>query len=221
MPKIVYPQLKEGDFYNSLEVLKVFSKFKEGRKYGKKYFELKCFCGNVFEWESSAIMNRSKSCCGCSLKIKTNHGLSDTRTYRSWRSMVSRCISPTERELEFYKGTKVCDRWLEPDGQGFLNFLMDMGERPEGTSIDRIDTNGNYDPENCRWADRSTQSYNQKIQRNNTSGCAGVYWSKVANKWAAYINKDGKRLHIGLFDVFEEAVQARKDKELGVYGYNV
>ena len=149
------------------------------------------------------------------------HGWSRTPTHNSWMSMLSRCYSPTEREEKFYKGVTVCDRWRESEGVGFLNFLEDMGVRPDGTSLDRIDTNGDYTPLNCRWAGREDQSFNQKMQTNNTSGCAGVYWSKAASKWAAYINKGRVRSQLGLFESFDEAVRARKKAEVDLYGYNV
>ena len=86
-----------------------------------------------------------------------SHGLSGTRAYSTWRTMVYRCTSPKSPNYAYYggRGIRVCDRW-----QTFENFYADMGERPEGLSIDRIDNDGNYEPGNCRWATRNRQQRN-------------------------------------------------------------
>lgn len=100
--------------------------------------------------------------------------------------MLYRC-----HKSEYYAGKniKVCDRWLGPDG--FANFLEDMGKRPNKKySIDRIDVNGDYCPENCRWADWATQAGN----KSNNNDIVGVSKHKQNNGWLAYISIDGKRL---------------------------
>lgn len=79
-------------------------------------------------------------------------------TYRSWRMMRARCLYPSHRNYKDYgaRGITFCDRW-----NSFENFLADMGKRPEGMNLDRIDTNGNYKPSNCRWTDEKTQQRNR------------------------------------------------------------
>jgi hypothetical protein len=86
--------------------------------------------------------------------------IGSSRTYASWYNMKSRCKNPKATGYKYYggRGISVCDRWLN-----FENFLDDMGKRPEGKSIDRIDVNGNYEPSNCRWADAQLQNKNKRL----------------------------------------------------------
>jgi len=84
-------------------------------------------------------------------------------TYNSWRDMKRRCHNPNRKAYKNYggRGIKVCDRWMD-----FVNFLEDMGECPEGLTLDRINNDGNYEPGNCRWATRKQQVQNRRDQKN-------------------------------------------------------
>jgi hypothetical protein len=92
-------------------------------------------------------------------RFRPTHGMTGKPTWRSWREMLARCQNPNNDRYASYggRGIKVCDRW-----QLFENFLADMGERPDGTSLDRIDNDGNYEPSNCRWADAFEQQANTR-----------------------------------------------------------
>lgn len=182
-----------------------------------------CSCGSESKNISTGnLKNGSTISCGCSRiesisKTTKTHGASRTSEYHSWSAMISRCTSENNPDYESYggRGITVCSRWADC----FENFLEDMGDRPEGTSLDRIDVNGNYEPENCRWATGSDQCFNKRISNRNTSGRTGVYWHKRIREWSALIVKDGERTHLGYFTNFEDAVAARESAEIELFGY--
>ena len=90
------------------------------------------------------------------------HGQSYTPTYVSWRQMLMRCQNPNVRQYQWYgaRGIKVCARWKD-----FTNFYADMGDRPEGMTLDRLDNDEDYELSNCRWATNSEQSHNKRNNR--------------------------------------------------------
>lgn len=132
-----------------------------------------------------------------------------TPTYNTWTGMLHRAdIGRKGVTPPCYKGVGVCKRWFK-----FENFLTDMGEKPEGLSIDRINGALGYSKKNCRWATPVVQSRNQKIRSDNKSGCRGVVWHKAAGKWLARIALGGKHINLGLFVKKSDAIEARKKGE--------
>ena len=131
-----------------------------------------CDCGNTSVLRGSILRDGQVRSCGCYLRdrlrrVNTVHGQAVrghmTPTYNSWMQMRRRCRDPKHGQWANYggRGITVCDRWRD----SFANFLADMGERPDGTSIDRIDNDGNYEPGNCRWATPLEQSHNKRNTR--------------------------------------------------------
>lgn len=129
----------------------------------------KCDCGNIIETYHNHLKNGNTKSCGCLQKeairdIAFIHGHArpkkKTPTYITWKAMRNRCYYPKIHNYNSYggRGIIVCERWKN----SFENFLEDMGERPEGTTLDRINPNGNYEPSNCRWATNEEQSKNKR-----------------------------------------------------------
>lgn len=131
-----------------------------------------CDCGNKTSVFSRPLRVAGTRSCGCLFKesCKDNknksrkHGLSRTREYGVWRSMIQRCIDKDCKSYARYghRGISVCDRWLN----SFEHFLVDMGIKPfPSAEIDRIDNNGNYEPTNCQWTTRSVNRMNRRDSR--------------------------------------------------------
>lgn len=171
-----------GDKYHSWTVVRPLGQIK---KWANHYWECVCDCGTVSHVNGTVLVNgRSKHCkSGVHMKGRNQtHGMKYTRIYATWANMKRRCNNPKCSMYYLYggRGITVCDRWK----QGFQNFYEDMKDGySEDLQLDRIDVNGNYFKENCRWATRIEQGKNK---RNN------VYLTykgetKLASEWAILV----------------------------------
>lgn len=121
--------------------------------------------------------------------------------------MKKRCYNQNALAYKWYgaKGIVVCEEWKH-NFDAFYNWSMSHGYK-KGLTIDRIDSTGNYEPDNCRWTTQKNQVINRGLQCNNTSGYTGV--RKQGERWHAVIKNNGKQTHLGTYDTLKEAVEAR------------
>lgn len=145
--------------------------------------------------------------------VRLGTGVKGSPEHNSWAGMKQRCYYKSHRQYRDYggRGIKVCDRWLGPEG--FIHFLEDMGEKPAPKnkySLDRIDNDGDYYPENCRWADRYTQSGNRSWGKKD-SKVVGV-WKFNEKYWVGGITINGKTV-TKYAKTEKEAIQKRKELE--------
>lgn len=132
----------------------------------KSLWKIRCDCGKEIIMPASEFLKGKQKSCGCRSKeligeAQRTHGMSRHPAYRVWRSMIDRCRLPTHQAWKNYggRGIRVCARWQED----FLNFWADMGPAyRKGLSLDRIDVDGNYAPENCRWVSDKDQGRNKR-----------------------------------------------------------
>lgn len=164
----------EGHRYARLTVVRT-----NGLKNGRLFWLCRCDCGNEISISSNSLRQGNTKSCGCLAREKSSingrsnrkHGESKcgsttgqpSREYRAWNGLKERCHNPNNKDFAKYggRGITVCKRW-----ERFENFLADMGRCPPNHSIDRIDNDGGYNPDNCHWATTSEQNKNRRpLQR--------------------------------------------------------
>lgn len=137
------------------------------RRAGKPLWKCRCDCGKTVEVASGNLVSGNSKSCGCAsveklMERNVTHGGSGTRLHRIWDSMKTRCTNPNSKTFKYYggRGISVCTEWLH-DFTAFRDWALANGYRDDLT-LDRIDTDGNYGPTNCRWATWHEQRMNQR-----------------------------------------------------------
>ena len=161
---------------------------------GRSSWYCSCSCGWFKITNGNALQIGTTTSCGCA---RTIHGESDSPLHKVWTAMRERCNNPRNRSFKNYggRGIKVCQRWGD-----FRLFISDMGPRPPGTTIDRIDNDGNYEPANCQWATYLEQ--NQHTRRTRKISAGGRTMT-VAN-WARELGGSRIIIHNRLRDGWTE-----------------
>lgn len=188
----------------------------ENSKYKFRYGIYECpYCKKHWRVNTASIKNGSSTkCTQCNINkiTKDSKANYDTngRLYKIFAGMKTRCYNKNRDDYKHYgkKGIKICDEWLS-DFKSFYDWAINNGYQDDLT-IDRKDVNGDYNPNNCRWVDKKTQSRNtSKLYSHNTSGYRGVCWDKNTNKWCTRISIDRKQIILGYFDSAIDGAKVR------------
>lgn len=184
-------------------------------KDGQIEYSCRCVCGAQIVRRGTALRDGEAKSCGCKtidfLKarpVRVRHGNSGkniSAEYRIWAGMLGRVRAKSGKSFKNYgqRGITVCERWHK-----FENFLADMGKRPDGMTLDRIDNDGNYEPGNCRWAIPTMQQLNRRKTTVNSSGLLGVVLDKRRGTWRAEVRAQGRRFCRSGMRTAEEASRA-------------
>lgn len=188
-------QVTTGDRFPNGRLTVVSEAMPKQHPSGKhRAFTCQCDCGNVITALLSDLRSGHTTSCGCRQRevvsqLKLSHGQCRSRSHVSWSGMIQRCHNPDNPSYARYggRGVVVCDRWR----QSFSDFLKDMGDCPTGHSIERVDNEGPYSPDNCVWATPTTQNRNKRSNVYLTF--QGI--TRTVAEWASVLNLPASTLY--------------------------
>ena len=199
----------------------------ENNKHGNIQWNCICNCEDKTEKVvAGSNLKGTTQSCGCIkremlIKKLTTHGLSGTKLHELWKTMTQRCYNPNSKDFENYGERNIEKCECVNDYVKFHDHMTKLEHYGEkGYTIERIDNDGLYCicKNNLRWATRTEQNYNKRIQKNNKSGTNGVGFNEKLQKSTAYIGHNGKTIHLGVFENIDDAIKARKEAELKYWG---
>lgn len=179
-----------GQVFGKLTVIR-----EDGRNsHGDIMWLCQCECGNTCFCPSSGLRRGNNKSCGCS-NGKKYHGQADNRLYSVWCTMKARCTNPNNEKYAIYggRGISVCNEWMH-DFPAFSEWAVSAGYDFDASygecTLDRIDVNGNYEPDNCRWVDAKTQATNKRPREYRTHGleidCFGEHYVSIRELASSY-----------------------------------
>lgn len=207
MPKKI--EITPGTVFNDLTFIENAAGAKSLSGVPRRRAVFQCGCGNIKTLTIAQVRSGHTTSCGCRvLKVLAErnfkHGLSKSKIYIRWSSMMTRCYNVKRANYKDYggRGIKVCDQWHD-----FANFYKDVGEPPfVGATLERIDNDGNYEPANVKWANQQEQTQNQRARSNSKTGVRGV--SLQNGKYYARKCLNGSIFNLGTYDSMEDAKHA-------------
>lgn len=201
----------DGSVVNGFKIIKAL-----GRDFKWKFLCISPVCQHECVLTRSEMRKSATGMCReCSWKLPNtvDHGQASrgekSPTHNSWRGMKERCDNPKNMHYARYGGAGISyqETWKE-----FSNFFEDMGERAEGTTLDRINPDLGYFKENCRWADKYVQAQNKKIRGR------GIRLHQDKKGWVVTLGVNGEKHYLGYYQDYEEALEVRKEAEIMYYG---
>lgn len=211
-----------GNVYGRLEVLYYAGTSNTSRM---SMWSCRCECGIIKDYSRTSLVSGKTQSCGCLQKElvterMTKHGLADNPLYNTWRGMIDRCHNPDCLQFTNYgaSGISVCDRWQGDNG--LVNFIQDMGYKPdESFSIDRIDNDKGYSPDNCHWISSRNQMLNTR--RSLPKKAPWAFINCKTKKWYGCVSIDGVQKRFKDVDTPEEASKMVYDFLVNVRGEHI
>ena len=214
-----------GEVYGRLTAIQRVPKPDKSKR--TAWWLCKCTCGKETIVSANRLTMGVTKSCGCLAQenmlnwgkaSNKTHGYSKTRLYKEWIGMRGRCNNPKYIPYPRYGGKGICvaKEWDE----SFVSFRdwSYANGYSDNLSIDRINPDGDYTPQNCRWVGKDIQAFNRNVGKNNKTGITGVSYNRERNKYVATIGYQGGLVFLGSFDTTEEAKKARQDANLKYYG---